>query len=76
MEKKQLYIVRNQETYLVAAKPLTRKKYKYSRKPYWGTRRPTGLSWNFCSGAFERATGVKIPENVVYRCTLRLGKRV
>ena len=72
---KPLYIVRRQDGlyFVSAAKPVRRQVYDTS---FWTTRRYSEASWDFCGKLFTRATGIKLPKDVVYRLHVLVGRPV
>ena len=73
---KPLNIVRNVDgTYFVSAATIIKKRRSWGAR-YWGTRKPSRTSWSFCSKDFERATGIKLPKDVVYRLHVLVGRPV
>ena len=71
---KPLYIVRREDgTYFVsAARPIRR---RVLGEVTWGTRN-YGTTWVFCGKRFTRATGIKLPKDVVYRLHVLIGRPV
>ncbi|KKL76763.1 hypothetical protein LCGC14_2041640 [marine sediment metagenome] len=72
---KPLYIVRGEDGdyFISAAKPVKR---LVSNTKIWTTHRPSSTRWVFCGKAFTRATGIKLPKDVVYRLHVLVGRPV
>ena len=72
---KPLYIVRkdNGNYFVSAARPVKR---LVSNTKIWTTHRPSSTGWNFCGRMFTRATGIKLPKDVVYRLHVLVGRPV
>ena len=74
---KPLYIVRLKSgDYLISASMPVKKKQLYGPGTVWVTRRRSITNWNFCGKAFTRATGIKLPKDVLYRLHVLVGRPV